>query len=102
MPVKTLSREHLFQRTAMDWLRRPLAVNVLDRRLVAPGELLARQTEDGGNRVAIFRARCPAAHDDRQDALLIDAAPLRKLPDVEALFVTELDDVLKDFSHGLI
>src|SRR5439155_20487048 len=50
---------------------RPAAVDVLDRRLVAPGDLIARDPENFGDLVTFRRARRPAAQKDGQDALLI-------------------------------
>src|SRR5688500_8367718 len=70
--------------------RRPLAVEVLDGRLVAPGDLVARQAEDGGDAVAVLGAGRPAAQDDGDDALLVHAGQLGQLPGVEAALGAQL------------
>ena len=50
---------------------RAVAVQVLDGGLVAPGDLVARQAEDGGDGVALLGARCPPAQHDRHHPLLV-------------------------------
>ena len=62
-----------------------MAIDVLDRRLVAPGDLLAREAEDTGDRVPLLRARRPAAEDDRQYSQFIQAGALRELLRAELL-----------------
>src|SRR5262245_13764245 len=80
-------------------LRRPLAVDVLDGRLVPPHDPLARQAEHLRDAVAVLRARRPAAQHDRQDAVLVHAGPLGQLPRVEAVLATQLIDTLEALSH---
>src|SRR5205823_11635434 len=79
--------------------RRPLAVEVLDGGLVAPDDLVARQAEDAGDAVALLRAGRPPAEHDRQDARLVHARLLGKLPHVEAAGGTELIETLRCLFH---
>ena len=50
-----------------------MAVNVLDRRRVPPDDLIACQVKYGSDPVALDGAGSPAAQDDGQHALLIEA-----------------------------
>ena len=49
-----------------------VAVNVLDRGSVAPGDVVARKSEYRRDAVAFLRAGRPAAEQDRQHALLVN------------------------------
>src|SRR5439155_24913853 len=74
-------------------------VDVLDRRLMAPGNLVARDAEDRGNLVALRRARGPAAQDDGQDALLVQSRAFRQLLVVDPLFLAQLLHALGGLHH---
>ena len=56
-----------------------MSVDVLNRRDMSPDNLVAGKVEDRGNLVPVFAAGCPAAEDDGQDTLLVEAGPLGKL-----------------------
>src|SRR5262249_5861914 len=53
---------------------RPVAVNVRDRVFVAPGNLVAVQSEYDRDAIALARARCPAAAYDCLNALPIETS----------------------------
>ena len=75
-------------------LARPVSVNVLDRRLVAPRDLLAGQTEHCRDLVALVRARRPSAEHDRRDPRLIQPGPFGELCDAGPSLDAQLIDVL--------
>src|SRR5438067_10848781 len=74
---------------------------MLDRRFMAPGNLIARGAQGGGDLVALGGTRRPAAQENRQDALLLDAGALGQLLVVDALFLAQLLDALGGFHRGL-
>src|SRR5689334_24310448 len=81
--------------------RGPLAVDVLDGRLVAPGDLVARQAEDRGDTIAVLRARRPPAEHDRRHSLLVHARALGQLPGIDPALGAELLDGLEGVCHDL-
>src|SRR5262245_29970053 len=76
---------------------RAVAVQVLHRRLVPPGDLVLAQAEGGGDPVALRRARRPAPLDDRPHPPRVQPAPLGELPVVEAVLAAQLRDGLARF-----
>src|SRR5207248_3995571 len=70
----------------------PVAIEVLDGGLVAPGDLVARPAEDRRDAVALLRAGRPPAQRDREDPLLIHTRALGQLPGVEPVLDAELLD----------
>src|SRR5262245_3071373 len=77
----------------------PLAVDVLDRGLVAPDDVLSRQAEHLRERVPVFGTGCPSTLNDGRDAMLIDAGAFSELAGVEATFETELFDGCEFLGH---
>src|SRR5205807_8900606 len=67
---------------------------MLDRRFMAPANLIAHGTQDGGHLVTLCRARGPAAQDDGQDALLIQPRAFREFLIVDTFFLAQLLDAL--------
>src|SRR5947208_16945576 len=72
--------------------RGPLAVEVLDRGLVTPGDLIAREAEDRRDPIALQRARRPPAQYDRRHSLLVHVRALGKLSGVDPALDAELLD----------
>src|SRR5262245_7252274 len=80
-------------------LGRPMSIDVLDRRLVSPQDLLARQAEHGRHLVAFLGTRRPAAQHDGQHARFIQAGFFRQLFDVDLVLRAQLIHSLWRF-HG--
>ena len=78
-------------------LTRPVAVEMLDRCLVSPGDLFNGDAEDGGDFLSFGRAGCPAAQRDGRDAAVVEAAAPGELGDARLLFLAEVGD---SFDHG--
>src|SRR5208337_3477873 len=79
---------------------RALAIEVLDGRLVAPGNLVACQPEGSGDAVALLRAGRPSAQHDRNDPLLVQARTLGQLPGVDSVLGAQLLNGLDGVGHG--
>src|SRR5512142_2992427 len=58
--------------------------------LVAPGDVVAREAEGGGDAVALLGTGRPAAQHDRHDSLLIQVHTLGQLPGVDPILDAEL------------
>ena len=69
---------------------RSVAVEVLDRSRMSPGDLIWGDTESVGNSSAIGRAGRPAAQGDRSDATFVEAGALGQVGDIDGLFATEI------------
>src|SRR5262245_24008233 len=72
---------------------------MLDRGLVAPGELVARPPENGRDPVALARARRPPPEHNCQHPRLIEPGPLRELLDVDPVLEAKLIDALGCVRH---
>jgi hypothetical protein len=70
---------------------------MLDGRLVTPRDLVARQPKDTCHTVTLGRARRPAAQDNRQDALLVQAGTFRQLFVIDLLLLAQIADALVPF-----
>src|SRR5262249_33635307 len=75
------------------------AVKVLDGRLVAPGDLVAREAEDRSDAIAVLRARRPTAERDRYHTLLVHVRALRQLPRVNPRLGAKLLDAFEGVRH---
>src|SRR5262249_13501129 len=82
--------------------RRPVTVDVLNRRLVSPGDLIARQPEDARHLVSFAGARGPPAEQDRQHALLVQPRLLRELLAIELMLAREVGDIPVLVHHKLL
>lgn len=67
-----------------------MAVNVRDGIPVAPGDLLAGETEGHGHSISFGRAWRPAAFQDRACPLFAEIGLRCQLPKVDAVFGTQL------------
>jgi len=67
-----------------------MAVDVLDRCLVAPGYLVALEAEHGGDLITLVRAGSPTTEDDGEYALFIQAGPARELSRIDPELHAEL------------
>src|SRR5262245_963335 len=79
-----------------------MPIDMLDRRLVSPGDLFARQAEDGGDAVALGGAGRPAAQDDRRDAAFLQPRLLRQSFDVDLEFQAQIADGFGRFHRGFL
>src|SRR5262249_4934617 len=73
-------------------------VDVLDRRLVPPRDLVPGPPEHCGDLVPLCRARSPAAEDNGQHALFVEPGTLGQLLGVQAVLQAEIADGL-EFVH---
>src|SRR5262249_50874478 len=78
----------------------PVAVDVLNRRLVPPSDLVPGQAENRSHAITLGRAWRPAAQDNRQNALLIQARFLRELAVVNLPLDAQFFDTAKRFHRG--
>src|SRR5271157_3341222 len=79
---------------------RALSIEVLDGGLVAPGNLVACQTEGGGDAIALLRGGGPSTQHDRDDPLLGQARALGQLPGVDPVLDAQLLNGLDGVGHG--
>ena len=77
---------------------RSVAVEMLDRRLVPPGDLVDRHAQRGGDFLPLRGAWRPAAEDNRQRATFLQPTALGKLVDVDLLIAAKVGDGLR---HGI-
>jgi hypothetical protein len=71
---------------------RTMAVEVLDRCYVSPGNLVDGDLKHGCNFLPFERAWRPAAQGDRGDAALVEAATVGEFGDIDRLLSTEFGD----------
>ncbi len=69
-----------------------VAVEMLDWRLVPPGNLVGRHVEHGGDLLALGGTRRPTAENDGKRAAFVEAAALGQVADVEFMFAAEVGD----------
>src|SRR5271166_2632706 len=79
---------------------RALSIEVLDGGLVAPGNLVACQPEDGGDAVPLLRAGRPPAKHDRDDHLLVQARAPGQLLSVDPVLGAQLLNRFDNLDHG--
>ena len=69
-----------------------MAVEVLDRCYVSPGNLVDGDFKHGGNFLALEGAWRPAAQGDRSDAVHVEAAAVGEFGDIDRSLSTEFGD----------
>jgi hypothetical protein len=73
-------------------LARPVAVEVLDRSRVSPGDLINGNAEYGRDLLALGRAGRPASERDGCDSCVVEAAALGEFRKIDVLVTTKIGD----------
>jgi len=79
----------------------PVSIDVLDRRLVPPGDLIDGQIEHAGDLFAFGRAGCPAGHENGGHTAFIKPGLLDKLRKSDVFRLTQFGDAFNHFFRPL-